>query len=338
MARGTDRVHAHVHDGGHAHEAHGHGRGHAHGSHGHTHAHPAPESLSARLLASVVVNVAITAAQAVGGILAGSLSLLSDAAHNASDVLGLVLAYVANRAGRLPASERRTYAFKRAEVLAAFVNAAGLLAVSVWVLFEAAGRLLRPAPVEGGIVAVLAGVGLVANTAAAVLLRGGRDLNVRSAFLHLVADAVTSFGVLVGGVVMLLTGWAAVDALVSIALALWMIRESFAIVRASTDVLLDAVPTGVVLGEVQRTLLSGEHVVEVHDLHVWSLSSTERALSAHLVTDCTDLEALSASLARIKAELRDRHGIEHSTLELECAGGECAGAQCVLPHEDVWRV
>ncbi|MCX8007547.1 MAG: cation diffusion facilitator family transporter [Coriobacteriia bacterium] len=309
--------------------------GHAHG--GHTHTHAAPADLGAKLLASVVVNLAITVAQVVGGVLAGSLSLLSDAAHNASDVLGLALAYFANRVGRLPATERRTYAFKRAEVLAAFVNAAGLLAVSVWVLIEAAGRLLRPTPVEGGVVAVLAGIGLVANTAAAVLLRGGRDLNVRSAFLHLVADAVTSFGVLAGGVVMLVTGWGAVDALVSIALALWMIRESYQIVRASTDVLLDAVPVGVVLGEVQQTLLSGEHVVEVHDLHVWSLSSTERALSAHLVTDCTDLEALSASLARLKAELADRHGIAHSTLELECAGGECAGAQCVLPHEEVWR-
>ncbi|MBC7265411.1 MAG: cation transporter [Coriobacteriia bacterium] len=314
--------------------------GHEHAGHEHTHGvhvHTAPENLSARLLASVVVNLAITVAQVVGGVLAGSLALLSDAAHNASDVLGLVLAYAANRAGRLPATERRTYAFKRAEVLAAFVNAAGLLAVSVWVLIEGVGRLLHPQPVEGGVVALLAGVGLVANTGAAVLLRGGRDLNVRSAFLHLVADAVTSFGVLAGGVVMLLTGWGAVDAVVSIALALWMIRESFSIVKASTDVLLDAVPAGVVLGEVQRTILDAEHVVEVHDLHVWSLSSTERALSAHVVTDCTDLEALSASIARIKTELRTHHGIAHSTLELECVGGECAGAQCVLPHEEAWK-
>ncbi|MCL4078129.1 cation diffusion facilitator family transporter [Coriobacteriia bacterium Es71-Z0120] len=313
---------------------------HAHGAHSHgphVHAHPAPENMSARLLASVVVNVAITVAQVVGGVLAGSLALLSDAAHNASDVLGLVLAYAANRAGRLPATERRTYAFKRAEVLAAFVNAAGLLAVSVWVLVEAVGRLLHPQPVEGGLVAVLAGVGLVANAGAAVLLRGGRDLNVRSAFLHLVADAVTSFGVVAGGVIMLLTGWSAVDAVVSIALALWMIRESFGIVRASTDVLLDAVPADVVLGEVQRTILGEEHVVEVHDLHVWSLSSTERALSAHLVTDCTDLADLSESVARIKAELAAHHGIAHSTLELECVGGECAGAQCLLPHEEAWR-
>lgn len=309
--------------------------GHDHGSHGH--ARHAPADLGARLLASVVVNVAITVAQVVGGILAGSLALLSDAAHNASDVLGLVLAYAANRVGRLPATERRTYAFKRAEVLSAFVNAAGLLAVSVWVLVEAAGRLLHPRAVEGGLVVVLASVGLMANTGAAVLLRGGRDLNVRSAFLHLVADAVTSFGVVVGGIVMLLTGWSAVDAVVSIALAVWMIRESFGIVRASTDVLLDAVPAGVVLGEVQRTILDAEHVVEVHDLHVWSLSSTERALSAHLVTDCTDLEALSGSIARIKAELAERHDIVHSTLELECAGGQCAGAQCLLPHEDAWR-
>lgn len=313
---------------------------HVHADHVHTHAphvHAAPENLSARLLASVAVNVLITAAQVVGGLLAGSLALLSDAAHNASDVLGLVLAYAANRAGRLPATERRTYAFKRAEVLAAFVNAAGLLAVSVWVLFEGVGRLLHPQPVEGGVVAVLAGVGLLANTGAAVLLRGGRDLNVRSAFLHLVADAVTSFGVLAGGVVMLLTGWGAVDAVVSLVLAAWMIRESFGIVKASTDVLLDAVPADVVLGEVQRTILEAEHVVEVHDLHVWSLSSTERALSAHLVTDCTDLDALSASVARIKDELAAHHGIAHSTLELECAGGECAGAQCVLPHEEAWR-
>lgn len=305
--------------------------------HKHRHAHPAPKNMSARLLASVAVNVAITSAQVVGGVLAGSLSLLSDAAHNASDVLGLVLAYIANRAGQLPATERRTYALKRAEVLAAFLNASGLLAVSIWVLVEAVRRLLAPVPVEGGIVAVLAGVGLVANTGAAVLLRGGRDLNVRSAFLHLVADAVTSFGVLAGGVAMLLTGWAALDAIISIVLAMWMIRESIAIVRASADVLLDAVPADVVLGEVQRTLQSGAYVTEVHDLHVWSLSSTERALSAHLVTDCTDLEALSASLARIKSELRERHGIEHSTLELECAGGQCAGVQCTLPHEEAWR-
>jgi cobalt-zinc-cadmium efflux system protein len=216
-------------------------------------------------------------------------------------------------------------------VLTAFVNAAGLLAVSVWVLVEGVGRLLDPQPVEGGLVAVLAGVGLVANAGAAVLLRGGRDLNVRSAFLHLVADAVTSFGVLAGGVVMLLTGWAAIDAVVSIVLALWMIRESYTIIRASTDVLLDAVPADVVLGEVERTILEAEHVVDIHDLHVWSLSSTERALSAHIVTDCTDLQAVSASVAWIKAELAARHDIAHSTLELECAGGECAGGVCVVP-------
>lgn len=301
----------------------------------HTHAphvHAAPANLGARLLLSIVINVAITLAQVVGGLVSGSLALLSDAAHNASDVIGLVLSYGAHRVGKLPATQTRTFAFKRAEVLAAFVNAAGLLAVSVWILVEGVQRLGSPAPVQRGIVAILAGLGLVGNTLAAALLHGGRDLNTRSAYLHLVADAVTSLGVLLGGLVMVLTGWGAVDAIVSILLAIWMIRESYAIVRASTDILMEAVPAGVAVADVEQLILAAPLLEEVHDLHVWSLSSTELALSAHVVSGCEDLPALSRVIATLKEELRMHYGIGHVTLELECAGGECAGGGCALPR------
>ena len=307
---------------------------HSHEEHPHTHAphsHEAPQNMGFRLVLSIVVNVVITLAQIVGGVLSGSLALISDAAHNASDVLGLVLAYAAHRAGKLPATPRRTFAFKRAEVLAAFINAAGLLAVSIWVLVEGFQRIAEPVSVQAGVVVVLAGAGLIANTFAAFLLHGGHDLNTRAAFLHLVADAVTSLGVLLGGVVMLLTGWGAVDAVVSILLALWMIRESFIIVRASTDILLESVPEGLDILQIEQMILAEAEIDGVHDLHVWSLSSTEFALSAHVTTSCEDLETLGHSLASVKEELRAHFGIGHSTLELECAEAGCAGGVCIAP-------
>jgi cobalt-zinc-cadmium efflux system protein len=306
--------------------------GHSHGEGAGAHAHPAPASLGPRLLFSVAINVVIVLAQFAGGLLSNSLGLISDAAHNLSDVVALLVSYGAFRAGELPATPQRTFAYKRAEVIAAFVNAAALIAVAGWVLFAAAGRLLHPQEVAGLPVIVLAAFGLVANAAAALLLSGFHDLNARAAFLHLVADAASSLGVLVAGLLVWAFHWYAADAIVSAALSLWMIREAYRIARSSVGILLEGTPEGLDFHDVRDEILASEGVRGVHELHVWSLSSSEMALSAHVEFDECSLAETTILVTTLKTALAERFGITHATIEPECAGGTCAGALCSLPE------
>lgn len=282
-----------------------------------------------RLLVAIGLNVGIAAVQIAGGLFANSLGLLSDAAHNASDVLALVVSYLALRLLLLPATPRRTFAYKRAEVLAALVNAVALVAVSGWVVYAAVLRLGAPPEVLGRWVALFAGVGVVLNGASALLLHGYRDLNTKAAYLHLVADAAFSLGVLVGGVLIAVLGWNVIDPIVSIVLALWMIRESVGILRSSVNILMEATPEGIDYERVRRAMAEHPSVVDVHDLHIWALSSTEFALSAHLVVEESDLTRLRGLAAATRARLSEDFAITHATLEVELRGEACDSAECV---------
>lgn len=308
-------------------------------SHAHKEEHVTPEetadrSVDARLIFSLIFNLLITLMQFVGGLVANSLGLLSDAAHNLSDVVALALSLMAVRLGRRSATRRRTYAYKRAEILVALFNSAALIGISVYIVVEAIGRILDPSDVNGLWVMAFAGGGLLVNTIAALLLRShGHDLNIRAAFLHLVADAFTSLGVVVSGLVVFLWGWNYADAVISILVSLWIAREALVIVKRTVNVLMEGTPEGIEHEQVEEAILALDRVKGLHDLHIWALSSSDLALSAHVQVDDTNLSETSNVLAAIKDVLAHEFGIGHATLELETPDSECSGSTCELPPE-----
>jgi cobalt-zinc-cadmium efflux system protein len=290
-----------------------------------------PAAPDTRLIVSLGLNLLITILQVAGGIVANSLGLLSDAAHNLGDVVALGLSLWAVRLGRRPATPRRTFAYKRAEILVAMFNSAVLIAISVYIIVEAVRRILSPQEVDGLWVVAFAAAGLVINGIAALLLRShGHDLNLRSAFLHLVGDAATSFGVMLSGLIVYLTGWNYADAIVSILVSLWIGREAVAIVKKTVNVLMEGTPEGVELAQVEQAMLAFAGVKGVHDLHIWAISSSDLALSAHVVVADASLSELGSIMSDLKDLLAREFSVGHVTIELEDEAGQCAGSSCDL--------
>lgn len=299
---------------------------------GHSHAHVPAGAPDNRLILSLALNLLITLLQVVGGIIANSLGLLSDAAHNLSDVVALGLSLWAVRLGRRSATPRRTFAYRRAEILVALFNSAVLVAISVFIIYEAARRLFEPPEVEGLWVIGFAAGGLAINTLAAVLLRSHlRDLNLRAAFLHLVGDAATSFGVMISGVIVYLWQWSYADAIVSILVSLYIGREAIQIILGTINVLMEGTPKGLEFADVEKAMLSAPGIKGVHDLHIWSISSSDLALSAHVQIEDTALSQSGTVIASLKHMLDEDFGIGHATIELEAEGSECPEA-CVFPQ------
>lgn len=289
----------------------------------------------ARLAISLVLNLLITLMQFVGGLIANSLGLLSDAAHNLSDVVALTLSLLAVRLGRRSATQRRTYAYKRAEILVALFNSAVLIAISVYIIVEAIGRFFNPASVDGLWVMAFAAGGLVINAVSALLLRShGQDLNLRSAFLHLVGDAFTSLGVLISGLVIYLWEWSYADAIISILVSIWISREAFAIVKSTVNVLMEGTPESVDYEDVEKAVVAVPGVNGLHDLHIWALSSSDLALSAHVEIEDKAVSETASLLATVKQLLATEFGIGHATIEVETEGGQCAGSICEPPSPD----
>ena len=306
----------------------------------HEHHHEiSPAAMGPRLLASLAANAVITLLQVVGGILANSLGLLSDAAHNLSDVVALGLSYWALRLGRRPPTHRRTFAYKRAEILVALFNSTVLVGVSVYLIVEGVRRLADPEPVHGLTVMAFAAGGLVVNVIAALLVGSHhRDLNLRSAFLHLMGDAGVSLGVLLSGLVIYVWGWRYADPIVSILVSLWIGREAFEIIRGALNVLMEGTPEGIELAAVERAMLEVTGVKGIHDLHIWSISSNDLALSAHIEADDKAISEANAVLVSLKQMLWSEFGVGHVTFELECLGGSCAGGMCTLASTNGLRV
>ena len=296
------RAHAHA---GHAHAGHGHGHGHGHG--------PAPRGRAFAI--AIGLNALFVAIEAYYGWSVDSLALLADAGHNLSDVFGLVLAWVGVLAGRRLPDARHTYGWKRASILAAFVNAMLLLVAMGSLAWEALHRLQSPEPMAGVTVMVVAGIGIVVNTATALLFMRGRasDINVRGAFLHMAADALVSAGVVVAGGLSLWFGWGWLDPVTSLVIAAVIVVGTWSLLRQSVHLLFDGVPEGVDLDAVHALLATLPGVARVHDLHVWAMGSTDTALTAHLVMP--DAPADDAFLADATRRLGERFGIGHVTLQ-----------------------
>jgi len=271
----------------------------------------------------VALNVIFAVTEAVFGVIAGSTALLADAAHNFSDVLGLLLAWGASYLARRPRSPRRTYGWRSSSILAALINAIVLLVVTGGIAWEAVQRFGTPAQVGGGIVAWVALVGVGINTATALLFMRGRkdDLNIRGAFLHMAADAAVSAGVVVAGVAILVTGWLWIDPAVTLLIAAVILAGTWGLLRESVNLALHAVPEGIDPEAVDAYLMGLPGVTAVHDVHIWAMSTTETALTAHLVKqDARDDDAIIADASRA---LHDRFGIEHTTLQWERGPDAC---------------
>ena len=290
------------------------GHGHSHAGHGHSHA---PANYDAAFAIGISLNIVYVAAEAAFGFWAGSLALLADAGHNLSDVLGLVLAWGAAYVARFPPTERHTYGWRSSTILAALANALILLVAVGMILWEAIGRFREPEPVAGTALIWVAGVGVVINTATALLFFGGRkgDLNIRGAFLHMAADAGISLGVVLAGVAILKTGMYWIDPAVSVLVAVLIFVSTWGLFRESIEMAMHAVPRGIDLDDVRAHLRGLPGIEGVHDLHVWPMSTTETALTAHLVKP--DPAGDDELLARACRELHDEFGIEHMTIQFE---------------------
>ena len=286
----------------------------------HDHAHPAPDGIRTAFLVAAALNVAFVAFEVFFGFRARSLALLSDAGHNLGDVLGLLLAWGAILLARRAPSARRTYGLRRSTILAALANAVVLLIAVGAVALEAVQRLRHPGPVAAPTVIAVASLGIVVNGLSAWLLGRGRreDLNVRAAASHLAADAAVSLGVVLTGVALLFTRWAWLDPVVSLLVSALIVGGTWGILRESLDLAMDAVPGRIDPAAVRAYLEALPGVVEVHDFHIWAMSTTEIALTAHLVTDRATLD--DELTVRIAHDLAERFGIVHPTLQWESAG------------------
>jgi cobalt-zinc-cadmium efflux system protein len=288
---------------------------HHHHDHAHHH-HPHAAGHDRAFAIGAALNVGFVVAEVGFGLLANSMALLADAAHNLGDVLGLLLGWGAAWLTRQPPSGRRTYGWGRSSILATLLNATILLIGVGAISVEAVRRLVEPSTVDEPIVMVIAAVGILVNGGTALLfMRGsGEDINIRSQFLHMATDAAVSASVVVAGALIWVTGWLWLDPVVSLGIGAVVVGATWGLLRESIDLAMDAVPNGVAHDEVEDYLGSVPGVLEVHDLHIWGLSTTQTALTAHLV--CND-PAAERSLHDVTTVLRDRFGIGHATLQIE---------------------
>jgi cobalt-zinc-cadmium efflux system protein len=323
-AHGHDHHH-HGHDHGHGHDHH-HDHGHHHGPGGHSHA---PKDFGRAFAIGIGLNFAFVLAEAGVGLWSGSLALLADAGHNLSDVLSLIVAWGATILAKTAPTSKRTYGLSKATILASLANAVLLLVAVGVIVSEAVRRFMDPAPLATGPVMAVAAIGVVINTATALMfMRGHDDLNVRGAFLHMAADAGVSLGVVVGAFIIGWTGLNWIDPLLSLIIGVVIVIGTWALLRDSVDMALDAAPRGMDVDTVRAFLAAQPGVTEVHDLHVWSMSTTETALTAHLIRPQNpDGDAF---LHTICEGLEHRFRIGHATLQVET--GEAGACRLAVVH------
>ena len=306
---------------GHEPDTHSH-----HHSHGHSHNHGAGASRG-RLLVALCLSTTVLVAEIISALVTGSLALLADAGHNLSDVLGLAMAggaaWLARRGGHGVAGGRRTYGYGKATVLAALGNALLLIFACGAIAFEAVRRFAEPAPVGSTTIMVVAGIGFFINLGTALLfMKSQHDLNARGAYLHMMADAGVSLGVVIAGGVIMMTGWSLIDPLVSLGIVAVILISTWGLLKDSVNLAMDGAPSAVDVQALERALTALPGVAAVHDLHVWGLSTTDTALTAHLVHVRSDATAL---LVEAQAVAR-RFSIQHTTLQLETeALPDCPG-------------
>jgi cobalt-zinc-cadmium efflux system protein len=331
-----NHTHAHAHShGGHAH-SHDHGHGHAHDhsddhdhdhGHSHSHHHGGDEKNANRIAIAALLTGGFMGVELVGGIIAGSLALIADAGHMLSDFGSLALAWIGFRMARRPADARRTFGFRRFPVLAAFVNGLTLFLIVVWIAYEAAMRLMSPHPIQPMTMLWVAAAGLAVNVASFAVLHGAdRDnLNVRGALLHVAGDLLGSAAAIVAALIIMATGWVQADPILSILVALIILRSAWSVTSESAHILLEGAPHHVDLDAVTHDLSDHvEGVMDIHHAHLWSLDGRRSMMTLH--AKVANEMAGPGVVARIKERLRETHNIDHATVEIEvetCAEGDC---------------
>jgi cobalt-zinc-cadmium efflux system protein len=270
---------------------------------------------------SIALNAIIFVVELVGGLLTNSLALISDALHNLSDSFALILSYAASKIVLWKSNSQKSYGYVRIEIFVAFINAIALVLIGLYIMYEAVQRFIAPEPVAGGWMLVIAAIGFVANTAATLLLKqhAHRDLNVRSAYLHLLTDALESLAVIVVGALIFLGHWYVLDPIISIAIGMFIIKSAWDVVAETVHLLTEGTPRGIDLNQVATFIQSLPGVESVHHLHIWGLSSRVRALSAHVVVQDQLISDGAAITSQLEKDLEHRFGINHPTLQLESA-------------------
>ena len=304
---------------------HDHTRSHS----GHVHA---PQDFSRAFAVGTALNVAFVVVEIAFGVAANSMALLADAGHNLSDVIGLLFAWGAGTLAKRPPTQRFTYGLRSSSILAALANAVLLMIAVGGIMWEALQRFWTPAPIAAGTVIIVAAIGIAINLGTALMFMSGRkeDINIRGAYLHMAADAAVSAGVVVAGFIMLATGWTWIDPLVSLVIAAIIVWGTWSLLRDSLSMALHAVPTNIDTAAVRRLLEGLDGVDRIHDLHIWPMSTTETALTCHLVMPTG--HPGDAFLARAAAELARQFGIAHPTLQIETGD---SGSSCALEPDHV---
>lgn len=294
--------------------------------HHHHHTTPA-QSLNGIFILSIILNGLFVLIEAGVGLWQNSLSLLSDAGHNLSDVFSLVLVLIAFRLAKVQRNERFTYGYRKSTILISLLNAVILLVAVGAIVIESIHKFSEPTEVDGIAVSWTAGVGILINGATALLLMRGQktDLNVRGAFLHMAADTLVSVGVVISGIVIHYTGWTVIDPIVSLIIAIVILISTWELLSDSLRLAVDGIPEGVELQDIEHLLKAEEHVKSIHHIHVWAISTTETALTAHIVVD--DLSCWPHVSEHLKHTLAE-HGISHVTLEPETADSHCHDQEC----------
>jgi len=288
-------------------------------THGHNHYH-GPVHSGKRLFGTIVLNVGITAAEIIGGLLTGYLALLADAVHNLSDVAALILAYIGEIGAARPATKRSTYGFKRLEVMTAFISAVALVVIALYIFFEAYRRFLEPQDFRNPtLLLIVAVIGLVGNILSVVILHGSRkrSLNIKTAFLHMFYDALSSLAVIIGAVVIIKTGWNYLDPILAVLIGLMILWSSYDVIGEATMIFMEAAPRGLDVDRVASAIAGNPRVRDVHHLHIWSLSSALTALSCHISLSKANYPAGPEIMTELGVMLHERFGIDHCTIQPE---------------------
>jgi cobalt-zinc-cadmium efflux system protein len=314
---------AHPHTDAHEHD-HEHGSDH--------HLRQVPAGGKRDILIALAITLLMMVAEAIGGLLSNSLALLSDAGHMLTDNLALLLSFFAMTFASLPATDRKTFGFYRLEILAAFVNGIVLVLISLYIMYQAYLRMVHPQPVQGMLMLVIAIIGLVANIIGALFLfkHSHNSLNIRGAYLHIVGDALSSVGVVIGGVIIIYTGWYLIDPILSIMISLVIIYGSWSLVKESVNILLESTPAHINIETIASEIAKIKGVREAYHIHVWTITSGVYALSAHVLIDDQLVSGSRELLDTIRDLLADRFKVLHSTIQLECERCDVTG-MCSLP-------
>jgi len=284
------------------------------------HHHSHEETSTGRLFITMTLNFTITIAEIIGGMVSGSLSLISDALHNFSDGIAIIISYIAIKLKIKPKSTQYTFGLKRAEILAATINSAVLIVISIFLFYESYRRFVNPEAIRGGLMMLVALIGLAANVAGTLLLKKGsaNSINIRSAYLHLLSDAVSSIGVIIGGAAIYFWNVYWIDPLLTVLISLYILKESFEIIREAVNVIMMGSPDTVSMDELKALVESIDGVNNLHHVHLWRLDEHDIFLEAHIDVRDMSVSETTAILNKLEHELHEHFGVTHTTIQFEC--------------------